>query len=114
MLASFRPLPWRTAQPYLRDSSCRNIVSSAIRKAEVEDVKPAETTGVKELQEDNEGGSEKISSRLSGSARMLELWLRGQGSQYRTPRKPNNWLGGDVVRYSLCLNQLRALTQNFS
>ena len=113
MLTSFRGLPWRAAQPYLRDSSCRSIVSSAIRNAEVEDIKPAETSRAEELQEDYEGGKEKNSGRLSGSARMLELWLRGEGSQYRTPRKPNNWLGGDVVRYSLRLNYFNALTQNF-
>lgn len=101
MLASFRRLPWRTAQPYLRDSSFRNIASSAVRKAEVEDVEPAETLSEEELQEDYEGGDQEFSGTLRGgnSAQMLENFLRNEGSRYRTPRKPNNWLGDFVVRH---------------
>jgi hypothetical protein len=28
----------------------------------------------------------------------LNEWLKGEGAQFKEPRKPRNWLGGDVVR----------------
>jgi hypothetical protein len=42
---------------------------------------------------------EEVEGPRVNSAEMLEIFLNTEGAQFKTPQKPNNWLGGDKVRY---------------
>jgi hypothetical protein len=99
MLASFRRLSWRRTQPCSVACCHRNITFSATRQAEVEKGVEAEEPADDEL-EMMEGESEE-GPRVSNSAEMLDTFLHSVGAPFRTPQKPNNWLGDDRVRYFL-------------
>lgn len=75
---------------------------SAIRRAEPAETEGPESYSAEELQEGYEGDEAEAdfedTSRGLNSAQMLENWLGGEGASFKTPIKPNNWLGGDVVR----------------
>jgi hypothetical protein len=93
MLVAFRRLPWRTAQRCSIISCRRNIAFSVARQAEVEPqtVEPSEELQLEEGDEERENES--------NSAVMLETFLQTVGEQFKTPQKPNNWLGNDKVSY---------------
>jgi len=100
MLTSFRRLPWRTTQLYSVACCRRNITFSAACQAEVE--KGAEeaeepTDGLKTTEDDED--ESKGRRQASNSAEMLETFLQSLGNPFKTPQKPNNWLGDDRVRY---------------
>jgi len=74
----------------------RNITFSAARQAEVERGAEAEELDTLEMENDED---ESEGRQTSNSAEMLETYLRGLGAPFKTPEKPNNWLGDDRVRY---------------
>lgn len=99
MLTSFRRLPWRTVQPRVLSSYHRAISVSATRRAEVEDVEASETNSAEEMEESYEENEGEFAEGRFGrnSAEMLETFLDADGSKFKTPLKPNNWLGDTVV-----------------
>jgi hypothetical protein len=100
MLTLLRRLPWRTAQPSPVPSCCRNIASSAVCRAEVENLEGA-PRGAIEPPDDRlkEGAAEAFEERQVGrsSAQMLEIFLETEGARFKKPWKPNNWLAADTV-----------------
>jgi hypothetical protein len=79
--------------------SCRrNIASSAARLAEPGSFEEAQISDAAFPEEGSEGdsGFEEPSWHRMNSAEMLEAWLEGDGAKFKTPMRPNNWLGGHV------------------
>lgn len=97
MLSSLRRLPWGTFQPSLPPSCRRGITFSAIRRAGPDDLEGAENIDAAEGSEAEVEYEE--SARRMNSAEMLEAWLEGEGAKFKTPIRPNNWLGGHVVEF---------------
>jgi hypothetical protein len=85
MLTSLQRLPWLTVQSCSVTSCRRSIAFSIARQADSENFPSAEPVGL------------EVGPSGSNSAEMLDSFLQTVGAKYKTPRKPNNWLGGDKV-----------------
>jgi hypothetical protein len=88
MFTLLRHLPWRTVQPCLVSSCRRNIAFSAARRAEVGNLEGEKDGDTEEFEEER---------FAANSAEMLETFIQTVGAKFKTPTRPNNWLGDDRV-----------------
>lgn len=85
MLQSLRRLPCRATYTCIPR---RNLTFTAARQAEIQENN--------EVAEDTPDRAQSLPVGKN-SAEMLENFLRDSGTKFKTPAKPNNWLGGDRV-----------------
>jgi hypothetical protein len=57
-----------------------------------------------DLEEQEEGHGRRGRGKNTGpKVPTLNEWLNGEGAKFKEPKKPRNWLGGDVVRHAIYL-----------
>ena len=99
-LVMFSSLRRPSVQPCLLRSCRRNIASSAARRAEPGELEGADSSDAvfPEQRFEGDGGFEEPPRRMN-SAEMLDVWLQGEGAKFKSPIRPNNWLGDHVVEF---------------